>query len=259
MTKVLVVEDDMTLLESITFELGIRGYEVLGASNGREALHFMRTCEQPPDLIISDIAMPDLDGFQLLERVRNEIAWNGIPFLFVTAFDSVTSLRTSKAPGGDDYIIKPFKMDDLVITMENKLKRIQAFRQAAEQQLDDTRRQLLHMMSHELRTPMTAIYGGSEMLADHLGSTSDELVQSMLNLIQNGAHRMNRLTAKALALIELDSGQLKSLYKNASRRYDMGEIVSAAKTAVETEAELADRNVITGRLFRVLGSVKNRV
>ncbi len=96
MTTVLLAEDNLTLLENIALELEFRGYQVLQATNGRGALDILRTSEQLPDIIVSDIAMPDVDGFQLLEYLRSEPAWNGIPFLFLTAFNSPNSIRISK-------------------------------------------------------------------------------------------------------------------------------------------------------------------
>jgi two-component system, sensor histidine kinase and response regulator len=243
MTRVLVAEDDATLLEDITLELELRGYEVIPASDGQWALHMLTISDQLPDIIVSDIAMPDVDGFQLLEQLRSNPKWNGIPFLFLTAFDSPNSVRASKEMGADDYIVKPFKPDDLVLALENKLQRMAAFQQQAERKLDVARQTLLNMMSHELRTPLTTIYGGAEMLADSLVDTSDVTVQHMLGLIQRGAQRMNNLTIKAMALLQIDSGQLQKTYAHSRRPHDMGEIVQAVIQTLEDEKLVNERQV----------------
>ncbi len=130
MTKVLIAEDNSTVLETIAFELEMRGYEVLPTSDGQHALSVLQISSPAPDIIVSDIAMPDIDGFRLLELIRAHPVWNTIPVLFLTAFNSPNSIRISKELGVDDYIVKPFQADDLVIAIENKLERIRAYRQS---------------------------------------------------------------------------------------------------------------------------------
>jgi DNA-binding response OmpR family regulator len=124
MTRVLLAEDNQTLLEDITLELEMRDYEVLQAMDGQVALEILRTTTPLPDIIVSDIAMPDVDGFKLLEYLRAEPEWNAIPFIFLTAFNSPNSVRIGKELGADDYIVKPFQIDDLILAMESKLRRI---------------------------------------------------------------------------------------------------------------------------------------
>jgi signal transduction histidine kinase len=243
MTLVLIAEDNQTLLENMALELELRGYEVLQAVDGHGALNILRTSERLPDIVVSDIAMPDIDGYKLLETVRSDPQWNAIPFLFLTAFNSPNSIRISKELGVDDYIVKPFQADDLVLAIENKLRRIAAFSQAAHQKLDSVRRQLLDMLSHELRTPLVSIFGGAELLADHLAHAPEPFVHSMLSLIQSGAHRMNRLTGNALLLLQLDSGYLERVYPQASAVYDMVDIAQDAQRAVDNDTELSDRQV----------------
>lgn len=243
MTKVLFVEDSLQLLENTSLELEFRGYEVIQATDGRAALNILRTCERLPDVIISDIAMPDMDGYDLLERIRSESKWYGIPVLFITAFDSRNSIQISKELGVDDYIVKPFEVDDLIAAIENKLKRIRAFQHVAEENLDDARRTLLNMLSHELRTPLTTIYGGSAFLADSLADSPDETVTYLIRLIQRGADRLNRLTGKALALLQIDSGQLKTAFQQAQTRHAINDIVQVAVAAVENEIIVDQREI----------------
>ncbi|MBZ0294395.1 MAG: hybrid sensor histidine kinase/response regulator [Anaerolineae bacterium] len=243
MTKVLLAEDHLTLLSDIALELSLRGYEVVQATNGQVALQILQTSAQLPDIIVSDIAMPDMDGFELLEHLRGSPTWNAIPFLFLTAFDSPNSVRISKELGADDYIVKPFQADDLVLAMESKLKRIKAFQERAEQSLDETRQSLLHMISHELRSPLTTIYGGAEMLTDLLTDMPDETVLTLVNLIKNGADRMNRFSNKALALIQIDSGHAKKFYQETQRQYDIHKIAQTALDQIQSEMMVDDRNV----------------
>lgn len=122
MTTILLVEDNPILLETIAFELEMHQYKVLVSEDGNHALTLLNTLQDPPDLIISDIAMPDMDGYQLLERVRANEDWHAIPFIFLTAFSSPNAMAIGKELGADDYIVKPFQPKDLIAVIENKLK-----------------------------------------------------------------------------------------------------------------------------------------
>ncbi len=127
MTTILLAEDNQTLLEDTTFALEMRGYTVIQAIDGQAALDILQA-RPLPDIIVSDIAMPDVDGFKLLEQLRSDPPLTAIPFIFLTAFNSPNSLRIGKELGADDYIVKPFQIDDLILSIESKLKRIKELR-----------------------------------------------------------------------------------------------------------------------------------
>lgn len=133
MTRILVVEDSPSMLDNIAFNLEMQGYEVLQAPDARQALELLRTLPALPDVIVSDIAMPDMSGYEFLEVVQGNAKWRTIPFLFLTAFDSPNAIRLGKEMGADDYLVKPFEPQMLVIAIENKLRRAAQFRETAEQ------------------------------------------------------------------------------------------------------------------------------
>lgn len=241
--KVLVVEDNIDLLEDIALALQKTGYEVVQAQDGQHALSILTGMDVLPDVIVSDIAMPDIDGFKLLEHLRSDPRLEHIPCLFLTAFSSPDYVRRGKLMGIDDYIVKPFKADELIIAMENKLKRIERFRTHAQRDMIEARETLLSMISHELRTPLTAIYGGSEMLADMLISVPDDVIQSLIVLIRKGADRLNRLAGNALAMLQIDSGQLEETFQDHSYTFEMGEMLQAAISNIQEEVAVNKRDV----------------
>jgi signal transduction histidine kinase len=243
-TKVMVVEDNRILLENIAFELEMRGYNVMQAVDGQAALELLKATTPPPDIIVSDIAMPNMDGYALLEQVRSEDDWNNIPFLFLTAFDSRSAVRISNELGADDYITKPFQPDDLVAAMENKLARIAHFRRVAADQINNARQEFLHMISHELRTPLSIIFGGSEMLAEVLEDVPEESTARMLKLVQSGVNRLNRLVNNILYLLAIDSGYLDRLIDKMAQDYDATDIVSAASESIVNEAQYQAKNLV---------------
>ena len=244
-TKVMIVEDNRILLENIAFELEMRGYDVMQAVDGQAALDLLKsTGTAAPDIIVSDIAMPNMDGYALLEQVRQDDMWTNIPFLFLTAFDSRSAVRIGNELGADDYITKPFQPDDLVAAMENKLSRIAHFRRVAAEQVNDARQEFLQMVSHELRTPLSIIFGGSEMLAECLADIPEESTIRMLNLVQSGVQRMNRLVNNVLYLLAIDSGYLDRLIDKMSEDYDTIDIVAAASENMANEARYQIKNLV---------------
>jgi CheY-like chemotaxis protein len=120
--RILIAEDNEDLLFNTKLLLEMSGYEVYTAINGEEALRFLSK-NTPPDIILSDIMMPIMDGYTFYSHVSENMYWNKIPFIFITAKSSPEDIRFAKKLGVDDYIIKPFNGDDLLATIEGKLKR----------------------------------------------------------------------------------------------------------------------------------------
>jgi len=121
MTKILLVEDDASLLEAMVNILEAEGFEVHRAGNGKQALDIF--VSEKPDLIVSDIMMPEMDGFELLESVR--ILPNGvtIPFLFLSARTERGDLSRARLLGVDDYLFKPFDAQELVDAVSARINR----------------------------------------------------------------------------------------------------------------------------------------
>lgn len=118
---ILVVEDDENLLPLIARTLEIEGYRVARAACGPEALAHLRT--HVPDLIVSDIMMPGMDGFELLERLRTDARVASVPVVFLTALGDQTSLERGHRLGVDHYLVKPFTPAQLLATVSGTLRR----------------------------------------------------------------------------------------------------------------------------------------
>ncbi len=122
--KLLLVEDDEDLKFIIEDVLLSKGYEVIAVTNGIEALE--KLSGFAPDLIISDLMMPHMDGFTLLQRVRNSPNIGAIPFVIITAYTSNQEARRARELGADDFLVKPFTADDLLTLIRTRLQRSQS-------------------------------------------------------------------------------------------------------------------------------------
>jgi DNA-binding NarL/FixJ family response regulator len=118
---ILIVEDDPSMRKSIEDMLEHHGFDVLSAGEGFSALELMR--RQVPDLILADIVMPEMNGYQFYQRVRSKPKWLWIPFIFLTARDSPEDIRFGRELGVDGYINKPFEPEDLISIVLGKLER----------------------------------------------------------------------------------------------------------------------------------------
>lgn len=122
--QILVVEDNVDLLFNLELILKMNNYLPLTAKNGKEALKILSKLERPPDIIISDIMMPELDGYEFFKEISNDPKWNSIPFIFLTAKSTPQDIRIGKLLGADDYITKPFDEKDLIAAISGKITRI---------------------------------------------------------------------------------------------------------------------------------------
>jgi len=117
--RLLVVDDEPNILELLATSLRFAGFEVVTASDGRAALEAARTSR--PDLVVLDVMMPDMDGFAVVRRMRGEGL--GAPVLFLTARDATADKVTGLTVGGDDYVTKPFSLEELVARIRAVLRR----------------------------------------------------------------------------------------------------------------------------------------
>jgi DNA-binding response OmpR family regulator len=113
---ILLVEDYTPLLRNMCFLLEAAGYAVISATDGAQALKLLQG--QPPDLIISDIEMPRMDGYELLRQVRAKKQWGNIPFIFISDKYSYEEFLLGLDLGADHYVPKPFDLYDLLFAME---------------------------------------------------------------------------------------------------------------------------------------------
>lgn len=121
MAKILVVEDERDIRDLIAFTLRYAGFEVVVANNGAEALE--KTQQEQPDLVILDVRMPKMTGYEVCRRLKADSATNAIPIVFLSAKGQEREIREGYDAGGDDYIVKPIEVDKLVDQMWDILRR----------------------------------------------------------------------------------------------------------------------------------------
>lgn len=214
MPKILVVEDEPTILENIVETLTLEGFEVRGAANG--VIGVSTASEYQPDLVVCDVMMPELNGYGVLMELRNRPQTARLPFIFLTAKAEREDMRRGMDLGADDYLTKPFTTNELLKAVKTRLDRHEAIKQPIADQMDELRQNITRALPHELRTPLTGIIGYSEMLLMDTDDLSPVQLRSMIQTIYNSGMRLyrvieNYLLYAQLELLTLDSARVEAM------------------------------------------------
>jgi DNA-binding response OmpR family regulator len=121
MTKILVIEDEGPIRDKIEMVLRLEGYDVMGAADGESGV--AAAIAQSPDLIICDVLMPRMNGYSALSALRSDDRTAAIPVIFLTAAVSRQDMRKSMELGADDFIPKPYTVDELLTAVQTRLAR----------------------------------------------------------------------------------------------------------------------------------------
>ena len=148
MPKILIIDDEAPLRDEVADWLEFEGYEVLTAENGRVGLE-KATCDMP-DLIVCDIAMPELDGHGVLLEVRSAPSLSHIPFIFLTASADYEAIRRGMNLGADDYMTKPFKRTDLLDAIQSRLQKFDDQQRTSQKRLDVVNNALIEEQEKQL-------------------------------------------------------------------------------------------------------------
>lgn len=158
--KLLVVDDVQTNVLLLKALLGKEGYGILVANNGQEALEVIRN--ENPDLILLDVMMPGMDGFEVAERLKSEEFRCEIPIIFLTALDDTQSIVNGFKLGVGDFISKPFQKEELMVRIKHQLSLVAA-RRIIEEKNEELRKtiagrdKMYSVIAHDLRSPMASM------------------------------------------------------------------------------------------------------
>lgn len=182
---ILIVDDSPTILSILKVMLKGNSFIIDTASTGEEAL--AEAVKNPPDILLLDIEMPGMDGFETCRRFKNHEKLAKIPILFLSSFDDVSKKVNAFRAGGVDYISKPVQREELIARLETHLvlKRLQ---EQLYRQISDTER-LIHILCHDVSNPLTTITGWAEMIAhDHAAEENKKLAYRVKRILQS-AHQ----------------------------------------------------------------------
>lgn len=202
MVTVLVVDDDVQMCSYVSEALEHAGYESMTAYDGLLGLEIAK--EYLPDVIISDLNMPNLNGYQLLERLRHYPPTKTIPVILLTAENTTPAMRKGMLGGAEDYLPKPVSAHDILSSVKVQLQKRAALTEQHSNTLRLLRKNIIYALPHELRTPLTLISGFAHILEMDQGKNKPEEVLQFARSIISASTRLERLIENYLIYAQLE-------------------------------------------------------
>jgi DNA-binding response OmpR family regulator len=222
-SNIMVVDDNPDNLKVLEDMLRQEGYEVRSFPRGRLAL--TAAMRNPPDLILLDINMPEMNGYEVCEHLKSTEEVSGIPVIFLSALDETEDKVKAFRTGAVDYISKPFQFEEVQARVETHLK-VHALQLALKQQnehleetvaartrelaqakerltmLDRSKSDFLNLISHEFRTPLVGLFGVSELILEEMSSTLEH--NELKEMFEHSRRRILSILDDALLLTHID-------------------------------------------------------
>lgn len=240
MRTILIVDDEELVRTMLTKLLTHHGYRTVAGQSGEDGLRLAR--ERPPDLIISDIDMPGIGGHEMLRRLQSEAATQAIPFIFLSGKMEREDVRLGMNLGADDYITKPFELQEILSAVRSRLARRDQLEERLEAKLGEFRNNLATNLPHEFRTPLAGILGYSEILLERPEEIGRDELRLAANSIHASGERLLRCVESFLLYAELESpyGPEDMAPHDASERQS-ADLIASLERAVTSRAKLHGR------------------
>ncbi len=224
--KILLVDDTTANLDVLSKILGSENYEIALAKSGEQALktaiHFQ------PDLILLDIMMPEMDGFETARKLISNDTIRDIPFIFITAKSAIEDIVKGFENGCVDYIVKPFQQNEVCARVKTHLQ-LQAAKKSLKL-LNQQKNRLLGIAAHDIRGPLGGILANLEILQDQALNLSQDKKEECINTAYTTANHLLTLVNDLLDVsvietgelrLQISSGNLKQLIKQRLNLYNM--------------------------------------
>ncbi|HEY5997053.1 MAG TPA: ATP-binding protein [Candidatus Deferrimicrobiaceae bacterium] len=235
---ILVVDDTPANLQLVESILQEKGYTVRAAISGRMALKAVR--HQLPDIILLDINMPEMNGFEVCRALKADPALAGIPVIFVSAAVETADKLHAFQEGGVDYVTKPFQPLEVLARVEVHLALARAraqLREAKEraEAADRLKSAFLATMSHELRTPLNSIIGFTGILKQGLSGPLNAEQDKQLGMVSTSAKHLLSLISDILDISKIEAGELKVAHEPFDLRESILKVVQSFRPLAEAK------------------------
>ncbi len=241
MKTILIIDDDGPILETFSMALTRKGYHTVTAGSGKEGLEKARRFL--PDLILCDINMPGMDGRNVLKTLRQEPELAGKQVVLMTGNAGQITSRSGMDLGADDFLVKPFGLDDLIRCVEARLERAQIHWRVEDQIVANLRSTVNSTLPHEFLTPLAGIMGLTEILLSEFPKLQEEEIREMLESIDESGQRLHRSLRKFFAILDQPSapgGETPPALDAASVREA---IVTATEAALQRHGRTDDLDI----------------
>jgi signal transduction histidine kinase len=231
MKKILVIDDNHELRKITLEALELEGFHAIGAEGGQQGIAIAKA--QNPDIILCDIMMPETDGFEVFNHLRQNKSTSLTPFIFLTALAEKEYLRKGMEIGADDYLTKPFKLEDLLKSINIRLQKSEEINARVDFKLKELREKIIHHLPHELLTPLHGILAFSSVLQEDSTTLTRSEMKEMAGDIESCGKRLNDLINNFLNYIRITSAD-ESDYKQVKLE-NIAQIISDVSTSIASK------------------------
>jgi len=210
--KILIVEDKQDSIDLISYFLKPQKYEIEVAMNGEEAIE--KIAQFPPDLILLDIMLPKMNGFEVCERVKKNPKTRFIPVIMITALRELKDKVHGLEVGADDFISKPFENVEL-LTRVKSLLRIKQYHDELEKKnnelkkMDEFKDELAHLIVHDMKNPIFVIQGNLQMMGMSMQSPETIALKKYVSRIERSTENLLKMILNLIDISKLETGQMK--------------------------------------------------
>jgi signal transduction histidine kinase len=209
--RILVAEDELFNRELLCQVLHSQGFQVTAVKDGDDAMNVFH--KAAPDVVLSDIKMPGMDGFSLCRNIKGNPQTAHIPVLLVTALSERDDRIEGMESGADDFLTRPFDVDELTLRIRNAMFAKQLFDQLHQsyrqlRQLEELRDNLTNMIVHDMRGLLTAIAGGAELIKYRAAYKLDADEMHIIGTIEKNIKLLTDLITTILDISRLESGTM---------------------------------------------------
>jgi signal transduction histidine kinase len=239
MKKILVIDDDSAMLALTVKALQARGFQTVTADDGVAGLEMAK--KHLPDLIICDIQMPRLNGYETLAALRQDPLTGTIPFVFLSGLADRKQFRQGMGLGADDYLTKPFSIQELMGAVNTRLEKQAAVQRRSEKKLDELRGNIGLALPHELLTPLNGILGFASMMMDDGMVFEPHEIQDFARNIHFSALRLHRLIENFIIYSEMELSA-NNVQKIEDWRHERTHVREIVTNVAREKAEAAGRS-----------------
>lgn len=222
--SILIIDDDPRILSGIKFYLNQHGYKVILAADAMNAQKVLE--EETPDLILCDVMMPEVNGFEFRKVLSQNPVTTHIPFIFLTARSARADMLCGLEAGGDDYITKPFDREELLARINALLRRVEKDQVQNQTEIDtmlDTfRSEVLNNIRHELYTPLGQLMLSLEIVLKERYHDPEDM-RNFLVTAAAGAGQLNFMLDNVVTLMNLDQGKSNLMKTPVDLQFDFYE------------------------------------
>ena len=217
--KILIVEDNQENSDLLVFFLKPKGYDIRTATDGLKALEAVT--EEKPDLVLLDIMLPRMNGFEVCETLKKDEHTKTIPILMITALRDLKDKIKALEVGADDFITKPFENVELLARVKSLL-RLKEFHDELVQKnkelqdknktlvrMDKFKEELINLIVHDMKNPLFVIQGNLQMMAMNLGQSAGENITKYTNRIERSSQQLLRMVVNLLDISRFEEGRLE--------------------------------------------------